>query len=128
MRSASERCASVKNGVLAMNVSMWSGRQSEATTALWIQVALRFSQDVIVIENFQLVYLEPIDRFHLRGPRRSFKPSRRTPRILISHRNQSVLDWILMDVVESGKIRILMRKSCFPEIVPNVASRCIVQL
>jgi len=33
-----------------------------------------------------------------------------------------------MDVVESGKIRILMRKSCFPEIVPNVASRCIVQL
>jgi hypothetical protein len=38
-----------------------------------------------------------------------------------------MLDWILVDVIEPGKIRVLMCEASFPEIVPNFAAGCSIQ-
>ena len=102
-------------------------RQSEAATALWMTPRLALNRDIIIVEHLQFINLECINRFHLCGSCGSFKPTCRTPQVLIRDRDQAVLHRILMHVVQPGKIRLLVGKSRLPEVVPNFPARRIIK-
>src|SRR2546423_1878871 len=117
MRSASARCSEVKNGVVAIKRSIWSAPAERSGDGA-LDLMLSYER-LIIVQYLQLICFESVDSLHLCGPRGSFEPSCRTPRILICYVNQPMLNRILMYIVKSGKIRVLMCKLYFPEIVPH---------
>src|SRR5438445_4511937 len=81
-----------------------------------------------IIEDAKLIDLETIDRFYLRGRGRALEPGCRAPTILVRHRHQPVLDRILMNVVETGKVGAFVGQTCFPTVVPHLPIGRAVQL
>ena len=65
---------------------------------------LQNTPESVIVINMELIRFEGIYRLHLRGCRRAFEPRGGTAEILASHSRHSVLDRILMHVVQTRKI------------------------
>jgi len=74
---------------------------------------------IVVVRDTNLIDSHSIDGADLSRSRTPLKPGGGAPGILICYANQAVLDRVLMDVTQSGKVRSLEGKTCVPEIVPD---------
>src|SRR5439155_12346110 len=92
-----------------------------------VQRRLPVRRGSVFIVDFQVVDLEAIDGPHLRGRRRALEPGRRAPRILIGHRHQSVLNRILMRVVQTRPVTFLEGQPRLTVIVPDFAASGLVE-
>jgi len=86
-----------------------------------IRIRLKF------IHHRNAIRLEPVNRLHHRRRCSAFKPCRRAPRILASHRHQPVLHRVLMNIVEPRQIRPLMREFGVPEVEPDPPARLFIK-
>src|SRR5215471_7580906 len=62
------------------------------------------------------VVINRVDHWRRGNP---FKPSRRTPPILIRHWDETVFNRVLMHIIQSGQIRLLVSQLCIPEVMPD---------
>ncbi len=82
---------------------------------------------LVVVLNPNSVRLEPVNRIDHRLGSNVFKPSSRAPWILVGHGDRSVLDRVLMDVVQPRQIRVLVTQPRFPVVEPHFSLRRMVQ-
>lgn len=75
-----------------------------------------------------LVYLESINRLHHGWGSRALKPRRGTPWIFIRNTDKTVLQRILMNVIEMRQIRTLVCQLRIPEVIPNLPSSKVIHL
>jgi len=106
---------------------LWSAVASEARHRFYGGWLFVFAQAEIII-HLQSVGFQIVDRFDLGRCGRSLKPSRRTPRVLIGNRHKPVHDGILMRVIQSRQVRFLVSQPRLADVVPDLASRSLVQL
>jgi hypothetical protein len=74
-----------------------------------------------------MIRLKPIDRPHLRIRRCALEPCRTAPAVLVGYGNDSMFDGILMNVIQAGKVALLIRKQGFAKIEPHTPSKSPVQ-
>src|SRR5437763_1838813 len=79
----------------------------------------------IVLDRDSIVF-EAVNRLDLRCRRGALKPRRGTPRVLVGDGHQSVLDRVVMDVIEAGKIGLLEGQRRVPEVEPHLTARRFV--
>ena len=64
----------------------------------------RSNDRFIIIFSLDTIRLEPIDRLDLGSRRRALEPGGGTPRVFIRLANQSVLDGVLMHVIQTSQV------------------------
>ncbi len=77
--------------------------------------------------DLYLIDFEAINGFHHCRRGRTLKPCCRTPRILTCHGNQAMAHRVLMNVVQSRKVRLFVSEPRVSEVVPDLAMRCLVK-
>src|SRR5260370_168645 len=96
--------------------------------ALFHSLLLPFFRGLEFIKHLQSINLKAVNRFYNRLGSRAFEPCCRTPRILVSDRDKSVPDGVLVDVIEPRKIGSLIGETRFAKVIPNLARWCAIQL
>jgi len=103
-------------------LALWLGSDATAN-------ALQGSTDGIVrVEYLKFVDGKSIDRFHHRGRCGAFKPRGGTPAVLIGHKRETVLNRVLVGVVQPSEIRLLVSEPGLTKVVPHLPAGRAVQL
>ena len=83
---------------------------------------------LVVVGDVQLIDLEAINGLDRGWRCGALKPGGRTPRILICNSDEAVLNRVLMNIVETRQIRMLVSQFGVPKVVPDFASRGVIEL
>ena len=81
---------------------------------------LSFGGRLKFIRYLYAVASEAVNGFHHGNRSRAFKPSRRTPRILIRHVHQSMFHRVLVNVIQARQIRFLACEPRLTKIEPDL--------
>src|SRR5262249_19791907 len=81
-----------------------------------------------LVGDFDLIDFETVDGLYLGRRGRSFEPGRGTPWVGARDSNQTVFHRILMDVIQSGEIRLLIGELLVPKVVPDSSRFFSVEL
>lgn len=79
------------------------------------------------VVHSDLLSWEIVDCLDLCRSRRSLKPRCGAPPILIGNQNQSVLDGVLVDVVQTSQVRLLERQLSLSEVEPDLSPRLLIE-
>ena len=104
--------------------------------AFWSAAILRrfFEQTSNVDDRRKIVFyvhrvsFKLVNGFNCGRRNDAFEPACRTPRVLIWDSNQSMINGILMDVIQSRQIRTVKRELRIPKVVPDSSIRYVVVL
>ena len=120
-----QNTAALQNVAVIRNAQFACVLECGGASPPWDRVSLHNRDEFVA--HAQPIGLKPINRSHHWRRRDVFKPSRRTPPILIRHWHQAMLNRILMDIVQPSKIRLLIGKFRIPEIMPDSPRGCAIQ-